>query len=417
MSPLLRFCERALNRPLLIHPDKLPLIVGVLEGRLQLGTDPLVAEARKRIDGLPEEAQATMYGPNPTASRFVGSSTDEDPVTGRRAGLPYRRTREGVAIIPVIGTLINRGAWVGSVSGETSYEGLKMQVGHAADDPRTTAVLLDIDSPGGEATGCAETADAIRALATKKPVHAVVNGMAASAAYWLASAAGRIIVTKTGVVGSIGIVMVHADYSRKLDKDGITPTLIFSGAHKVDGNLLEPLPSSVRADLQAECDKFYSLFVQGVASDRLTEAQARATEARVFIGADAVSAKLADEQGTFESALQSLTAKQPRGTASQRTPASTLTASANKSAPLAYSADEIAAFINGKAIVAAKDGPAAVREDLTTYGDAYSPEALAAHINASVTGSPDNSSIIGHGWDTIVDELNAKIAQRSADDR
>src|SRR5262245_47328802 len=111
MSLLLRIAERALNRPLLIHPDKAPLILDVLSGRIQIDGAELKAEAEARIDALPAEGQAALKGPAPGASRFVGSSTDEDPETGRLAALPYRRTKEGVAVISIIGTLINRGAW------------------------------------------------------------------------------------------------------------------------------------------------------------------------------------------------------------------------------------------------------------------------------------------------------------------
>ena len=346
MSILLQIAERALNRPLMVHPDKLPIILGVLDGRIPLSAPAeWKAAALDRIDGLPEEARATMLGPNPTASRFVGSSTDEDPVTGRRSALPYRRTREGVAVIPVIGSLINRGAWLGSYSGETSYEGLTYQVQHAADDPRTIAILLDIDSPGGEAVGCFECAAVIRTASTKKPVTAVVNGMAASAAYALASAASMIVVTETGVAGSIGVVMLHGDYSRALDKAGITPTLIFAGAHKVDGHPFAPLPDGVKADLQNEVDQFYSLFVRSVAEGRsgLTEKQIRATEARTYIGRSAVDAGLADEVGTFSTALAGLVSR-----ASAHSPASVAASSGPKAsaAPQALSPAEVAALVS-----------------------------------------------------------------------
>lgn len=318
MTMLLRIAERALNRPLMVHPDKLPLVLGVLEGRIPLGDiRDLRDVAAARIAELPEEAQAVMNGPERHASRFVGSNVDVDPGTGAKNVLPYRRTSDGVAIIPVIGSLINRGAWVGSYSGETSYEGLKFQIGAAANDPRTTAILLDIESPGGEAVGAFEAADAVRAANAKKPVVAVVNGMAASAAYAIASAAGTIVTGSTGVVGSIGVVMLHADFSRQIDKAGITPTFIFAGAHKVDGNPLEPLPEQVKSDLQREVDQFYELFVQSVAKGRrpLSAKSIRDTEARVFIGEEAVKAGLADAVGTFESALADLSASTARARA------------------------------------------------------------------------------------------------------
>lgn len=312
MSLLLKIAERTLNRPLLVHPDKLPLILGILEGRIPIqetGAWRAIAEAR--IDEFPEAARATMRGPNPTASRFVGSSVDRDEMTGRTTGLPYQRTQDGVALIPVIGSLVNRGAWLGSSSGETSYEGINFQVAHAARDPKTKAILLDIDSPGGEAVGCFECAANIRAAASAKPVAAVVNGMAASAAYALASAADRIITTQSGMSGSIGCVLLHVDYSAKLKKDGISPTLIYAGAHKVDGHPFSPLSEGVTADLQAEVDGFYKLFVSGVAEGRgMTEAAIRSTEARTFMGADAVTMGIADEIGTFETALEELATAQ-----------------------------------------------------------------------------------------------------------
>lgn len=310
MTLLLRIAERALNRPLLVHPDKLPIILDVLHGRIPLGD---VSEARRiaeaHIDAMPSAAQAVMRGPLPGASRFVGSVEDDDPQTGKKRMLPYRRTAEGIAVVTITGSLINRGAFIGASSGETSYEGIKYQVAAAAADPRATAIIVDIESPGGEAVGAFEAADIVRQAAKIKPVVAVVNGMAASAAYALASAATRIITTPTGLSGSIGVVMLHADYSRQLEAKGITPTLIFAGAHKVDGNPFEPLPPGVREDLQAEVDQFYAMFVKSVAAGRkgLSPAAIRATEARTFIGADAVKAGLADEVGSFESALADLT--------------------------------------------------------------------------------------------------------------
>lgn len=371
MSLLLQIAERALNRPLMVHPDKLPLIMGVMEGRIPLGDiAALSKEAREHIAAMPSEAQLTMFGPNPTASRFVGSSHDRD--TGQN--LPYRRTSAGVAVIPVIGSLINRGAWLGSYSGETSYEGLKFQIDHAANDPRTHAILLDIDSPGGEAVGCFECAEAIRVAGTKKPVHAVVNGMAASAAYAIASAADRITVTKTGVVGSIGVVMLHADFSRKMDKEGITATLIYSGAHKVDGHPFAPLPEGVASDMQAECDQFYAIFVETVAiAGRATAKEIRATEARTYIGADAVVMKLADDEGTFETALADLSLAQ----IGQSTTKRRVSMAVDKSAPDANSG-MTNAQVQEKVAAARAEGVEAGKAEATTSATAVRETAVAA---------------------------------------
>jgi signal peptide peptidase SppA len=305
MSLLLHIAERVLNTPLLVHPDKLPLVLAVLEGRLPIdaaASAEFSADAERRIALLPAEAQAILRGPV-DASRFVGSA-----VGAGGQYLDFAVTADGVALIPVIGSLVNRGAWLGVNSGKTSYEGLQHQVRQAAADPNVKAILLDIASGGGEATGAFETAAIVREAAAQKPVTALVNGMAASAAYAIAAAASTIVTTETGVVGSIGVVMMHADYSRKLEKDGVTPTLIFAGAHKVDGHPFAPLADDVRTDLQKEVDQFYSLFVQSVAAGRkqLSPAAIRATEARTFIGADAVAAGLADSVGTFDQVLADL---------------------------------------------------------------------------------------------------------------
>lgn len=313
MTNLIRIAESVLNRPLLVHPDKVPLILSVLSGRIPLDSEA-IADLRERsesqIDGLPNDAQIIMRGPAPDASRFVGSSSDTDPTTGRSSSLPYRRTSQGVAIISILGGLANRGTSLqgGSMSRQ-SYEGIKFQLAHAGGDPKTTSVVLDLQSPGGEAIGAFEAADAVRALASKKPVIAVVNGMAASAAYAIASAASKIVTTPTGLSGSVGVVMVHADYSRALDREGVKPTMIFAGQHKVDGNPFEPLSDTVRSDLQAEVNQFYEMFVATVAKGRpgMSSKAIRETEARTFMGADAVRVGLADEVGSFETAIAELT--------------------------------------------------------------------------------------------------------------
>lgn len=294
MSILVHIADRALNRPLLITPDKAQVILSVLAGRIGVNA--------------------------PEASRFEGRHEDrisEDGEGNRSVRtLPYR-VRDGVGIITITGSLVNRGAWIGASSGLTSYEGIGHQLTAARDDDATKAVIIDLHTPGGEATGAFETADLVRQLSARKRTIAIVNGMAASAGYAIASGASEIVTTETGISGSIGVVMLHADYSRHLANEGIEPTLIFAGAHKVDANPFAPLPADVRSDLQAEVTAFYDLFLKSVArgrGDRLTADAARKTEARTFVGQAAVDAGLADRMGTFESVLTDLTrATSPRG--------------------------------------------------------------------------------------------------------
>lgn len=294
--------DRVLNRPLLITPDKAQVILSVLANRIGVNT--------------------------PDASRFIGDDVDYDEngrpkrdADGYAQRLPYRVTPEGVGIITVTGSLVNRGAWIGASSGLTSYEGIRHQLASLAASTAVRSVILDLHSPGGEAIGAFETAQAVRDLAAQKRVVAVVNGMAASAMYGIASGATEIVTTETGVSGSIGVVMLHADYSRHLANEGVTPTLIFAGAHKVDANPFEPLGDAVRADLQQEVESFYVAFLETVAKgrgQRLTADAARATEARTFIGARAVEVGLADRVGTFESVLADLSRASTRITVQKR---------------------------------------------------------------------------------------------------
>jgi signal peptide peptidase SppA len=296
---LVHIADRVLNRPLMVTPEKLAMIAQVLDGRIGIDASEFAAI----------EAEQLRNGPD--ASRFVGQfdlANQNDPKSTK----PYRTTDKGVALINVFGSLVNRGAWIGARSGMTSYEGLKYQIAAAAADRDVTSILLDIDSPGGEAVGAFEVADAVRAASKSKDIVAVVNGMAASAAYAIASGAPTIITTASGISGSIGVVLMHADYSHALHERGITPTLIHAGARKVDGSPYKPLTDDVKAELKAEVDSFYDLFVGSVAVGRkgkMTDASIRATEARTYIGADAVKVGLADAVGSFETVLADLSGR------------------------------------------------------------------------------------------------------------
>jgi capsid assembly protease len=283
---LTQIASRVLNRPLLLHPTKAEIILQVLQGRLPM-------------DG------AKIEGLQPDANRFLGSRYGQD---GR---LRTYSVVDGVATIPVVGSLVNRGAWIGANSGMVSYEGIAAQLREAAEDPEVSAVLLDIDSPGGEATGMFSIAEKVRELSASKPVTAFVNDMAASAAYGLASGANEIVVSPTSIVGSIGVVLTHLDRSGELEQKGVRATLIYAGKHKVDGSPFGPLSEAVQADLQTEVMKFYDQFVGLVARGRpgLTDEAIRATEARTFIGQDAIDKGLADRIASIDVVLADLSTK------------------------------------------------------------------------------------------------------------
>jgi len=305
-----RFAERLFNCPLMIMPEKLAIITQALEGRIPQGV--LSDLGYTSPEGSILEDLPFMQ---PSASRFVGENVEMDE-RGKAMKLPYQRTANGQAIVTISGSLMNRGAYIGAKSGVLSYEGIAHQLKAAASDPKVKSIVLDMDSPGGEAVGAMETAALVRKINGEKPVYAVVNGLAASAGYAIASGAKTITSTETGVSGSIGVVVQHMDMSRAADRAGVSVSYIHAGKHKVDGHQFAPLSQDVRAQLQAEVDKFYDLFVDTVAAGRgrrLSAKAARATEARTFIGQSAVEAGLADAVGSFDALLDDVSRPAPRG--------------------------------------------------------------------------------------------------------
>ena len=280
-----RIAARAFNTPLLVEPSKAMAFLSGLGPRI-LGRQVELADGVDTPEGktvLP--ARASILGGNLT-QRLQHHGDAPYPIV------------DGIAVIEISGVLIHRGSWIGQSSGQTSYEGIAAQIEAAASDPSVRGLALEIDSFGGEVAGVFDLADRIRATRGTKPVWAFVAEHAFSAGYALASQADRILLPRTGAVGSIGVVVMHADLSGQLDQDGVRVTLIHSGQHKVEGNPYEPLPEAVREDIQREIDVLRFLFAETVAAGRagrLSQEAALVTEAATYRGTDAVAAGLADE--------------------------------------------------------------------------------------------------------------------------
>ncbi|MCC5960549.1 MAG: S49 family peptidase [Rhodobacteraceae bacterium] len=281
--------QRVFNTPLLVDPVKGHAFLSgfgarLVEGRMRLPVTDL--------DDAPRLERASRTRPR---ASILGADLSEGY---RERGRRMFGLREGIAIIEATGTLVHRGDWLGESSGATSYEGLAQQVEAAAADPAVAGIALEIDTFGGEVAGVFDLADTIRAARAQKPVWAFVAEAALSAGYALASQADRIILPRTGEVGSIGVLIVHADYSQRLSDEGVRVTMIHAGSHKVDGNPYEPLPEDVRDTLQAETEEMRLLFAATIEAGRgarLDAPSAIATQARVFRGARAVELGLADQ--------------------------------------------------------------------------------------------------------------------------
>lgn len=227
----------------------------------------------------------------------------------RRQG--YTITDSGIAVVPVLGPLVARGDWLTTLLGTSEYGAVAEAVIAAADDPAVRGILLEVDSPGGEVGGLFDLVETIGSIRTQsgKPLWAVASEAALSAAYAIASAADRLYVTRTGEVGSVGVVAVHLDESGADAIAGLKWTLIHAGARKTDGNPHQPLSPQAAADIQADVDRLYDQLVALVARNRKQGADAvRAGEAAIWRGERAIAAGFADGIGTVAQVAGALSA-------------------------------------------------------------------------------------------------------------
>jgi Enterobacteria phage capsid assembly protease len=205
------------------------------------------------------------------------------------------RVQDGVAVVPVMGSLVSRSANLQPRSGLTGYSAIRHALAMAAADREVGGVLLEIDSPGGEAAGVMDLARDIRRLSAEKPVWATVNEAGFSAAYALASGAQRITAPRSAELGSIGVIAAHMDISGELAAQGRRVTIIKAGRHKGEFSPFAPLGREAQGRAQAQVDEVYAQFVELVADLRGLPAQAvRDTEAATLIAAEAARLGLAD---------------------------------------------------------------------------------------------------------------------------
>jgi signal peptide peptidase SppA len=221
-------------------------------------------------------------------------------------------TTEGIALVSVVGTLVARSGYLDSSSGLLAYGAIGDAIETAMADPLVRGVILEVDSPGGEVGGLFDLVARIDALkaSSSKPLWAVANEDALSAAYAIASVADRIYVTQTGEVGSVGVVAAHVDESGADAQAGFAWSFIFAGQQKVDGNAHEPLSQRAREAIQADVDRLYGDFCTLIATNRnLTVQAVRSTQAATYRGELAIQAGLADLLGTLDLATAEMTAE------------------------------------------------------------------------------------------------------------
>ena len=221
---------------------------------------------------------------------------------GRQAA----QARGAVAVLPIVGTIIPRGDMLAESSGAVSTQRITANFRAALADPAVSAIVLDVDSPGGSVFGVDELAGEIYKARGVKPIVAVADYLAASAGYYLASAADELMVAPTGEVGSIGVFAMHADFSRALDQDGVTVNLISAGKFKTEGSPYAPLGEEARAAMQGRVNDYYGLFIKAVARQRgvsVADVRDGFGQGRVVGAAAAVGLGMADSIGTLEDAI------------------------------------------------------------------------------------------------------------------
>ncbi|HDR9227812.1 TPA: S49 family peptidase [Burkholderia vietnamiensis] len=286
MKNLPFLAQRLFNTPLAITPAKAEMVMAALADRF----------------GITKLFRAS--GESFAMSEFGFEEEESEP------DYRYYDVVAGVAIIPITGTLVQKSGYMRPTCGMTGYDGIRANLSTALEDPAVRAIMLDIDSGGGEVAGCFDLVDAIYGARGTKPIWAVLSESAYSAAYAIASAADRITVPRTGGTGSVGVICAHVDFSKALAKDGVTVTMIHYGDRKADGNEFNPLSDEALGRFQADVNAMGELFVKTVARNRkLSAATVRGTQAGTFLGADGVEIGFADAVMAPDEAFRSLLAE------------------------------------------------------------------------------------------------------------
>ncbi|EMB9960191.1 S49 family peptidase [Escherichia coli] len=270
----------AFNEPLMLEPAYARVFFCALAG--QLG----ITRLTDTVSGITLDAGQIA---EPLA--LFGEDDDMDT----RPSRSYQ-VANGIAVLPVSGTLVSKTRALQPYSGMTGYNGIIARLQQAISDPGVDGILLDMDTPGGMVSGAFDCADIIARMRDIKPIWALANDMNCSAGQLIASSASRRLVTQTARTGSIGVMMAHSNYGAALKTNGVEVTLIYSGDHKVDGNPYEKLPEDVRADFQTRIDATRQMFAEKVSAyTGMSVQDVLDTEAAVFSGQESVDNGLADE--------------------------------------------------------------------------------------------------------------------------
>lgn len=288
MANILRVADMLFNRPLLATESLASSVAAYLNARMIGKVDPELAV---------------------NFNKPVGDASQ------------YLRVSQGTAVLPIMGGLTHRATGMDALctGGLSSYAGLMKAYDEALADDSVERIVMHVDSGGGEATGCFDLANHIYANRGKKPVIAYVDGMSASAAYALTSAADEVIASPNADVGSIGVIMVHEDWSKMLAKEGIEATIIKAGANKGMGSPYAPLSKEAKETMQARIDDLYDAFTGLIAQNRpMTQSDAKNTEASVYNAQESLKLGLIDKIMTPDEFVAYITPSQTSAKVAQK---------------------------------------------------------------------------------------------------
>jgi signal peptide peptidase SppA len=357
----------AFNEPLMLEPAYARVFFCALAG--QLG----ITRLTDTVSGITLDAGQIA---EPLA--LFGEDDDMDT----RPSRSYQ-VANGIAVLPVSGTLVSKTRALQPYSGMTGYNGIIARLQQAISDPGVDGILLDMDTPGGMVSGAFDCADIIARMRDIKPIWALANDMNCSAGQLIACSASRRLVTQTARTGSIGVMMAHSNYGAALKTNGVEVTLIYSGDHKVDGNPYEKLPEDVRADFQARIDATRQMFAEKVSAyTGMSVQDVLNTEAAVFSGQESVDNGLADELVNNTDALGVM--REALDRRKKTTIGGTMPSPSASAAP------------NNPADQAATQTTAAAEQVTTveaTTAAAMSPADMSAQVSAAVAA--ENSRIMG----------------------
>lgn len=246
------------------------------------------------------------------SERAAGHKPSDEEIVARlgdEADTPAPKARQdgAVFVLPIHGTIAYRADAFEASSGGASAEVIGKQLARAVADDSVASILLDFDTPGGSVDGVPELAAQIAKATAVKPVVAHVNALAASAGYWLASQASEIVITPSGMAGSIGVFLLLLDESKALEQEGITVNAISAGEFKLEGAPWEPLSDESRAHFQGQVNAVYRDFLSAVAKGRgvtVADVKAQYGQGRVFDAKDALARGMVDRIATQEDTLR-----------------------------------------------------------------------------------------------------------------